>query len=42
LTFSVAGQAEPYLMPYWRVDQESFTCYPVVERPGSVEGKSHD
>ena len=39
LTFSVAGQAEPYLMPYWRVDQESFTCYPVVERSGSAGGK---
>ncbi|MGC8639360.1 MAG: hypothetical protein ACP5XB_05715, partial [Isosphaeraceae bacterium] len=32
LTFSVAGQAEPYLVPYWRVDSESFTCYPVIER----------
>jgi hypothetical protein len=31
LTFSVAGQAEPYLEPYWRVDNESYTCYPVIE-----------
>ena len=31
LTFSVAGQAEPYLKPFWRVDKESFTCYPVIE-----------
>jgi DUF1680 family protein len=32
LTFSVAGQAEPYLKPFWRIDKESYTCYPVIER----------
>jgi hypothetical protein len=31
LTFSVAGQAAPHLKPYWQVDDESFTCYPVIE-----------
>jgi hypothetical protein len=34
LSFSVAGQAEPYLKPYWQVESESFTCYPVVEGEG--------
>lgn len=39
LTFSVMGQAEPYLKPYWQVDNESFTCYPVIERQGSEKGR---
>jgi hypothetical protein len=33
LAFSVAGQAEPYLEPFWQVDNESYTCYPVIEGP---------
>ncbi len=31
LTFTVAGQTEPYLKPFWQVDTEGYTCYPVIE-----------
>jgi alpha-L-rhamnosidase len=31
LSFTVAGQREPYLKPYGRIDKESFTCFPVIE-----------
>ena len=33
LAFSVIGQAEPYLKPYWQIDKESFTCFPVLQAP---------
>lgn len=31
LTFTVAGQTEPYLKSFWQVDTEGYTCYPVIE-----------
>lgn len=40
LTFSIVGHAEPYLEPFWRVDTESFTCYPVIEGPRGGNGKT--
>jgi hypothetical protein len=39
LSFSVAGQAEPNLKPFWRIDQESYTCYPVIERETGGDSK---
>ncbi|MGD0896828.1 MAG: beta-L-arabinofuranosidase domain-containing protein [Thermoguttaceae bacterium] len=32
LNFTVDGQAEPCLTPYWQVDAETFTCFPVIEK----------
>jgi hypothetical protein len=31
LHFQIAHNPEVELMPYWKVDQETFTCLPVVQ-----------
>ncbi|MGI4788730.1 MAG: beta-L-arabinofuranosidase domain-containing protein [Janthinobacterium lividum] len=30
LQFAVAGQADHHYVPYWQVQDEAFTCYPVI------------
>lgn len=36
LCFTVEGQAEPQIKPYWQIDKETFTCFPVIE-PAEVK-----
>jgi len=31
LQFQIAHNPDVELMPYWKVDQETFTCLPVVQ-----------
>ena len=31
LHFTLAGNPGAELMPYWQVDEEEFTCFPVID-----------
>ena len=30
LHFAIAGEADPRYVPYWQVQEEGFTCYPII------------
>jgi DUF1680 family protein len=35
LHFTVAGNPDVVYMPYWQIDQQEFTCFPVIDPPTS-------
>ena len=36
LHFAIDGAAPQEYMPYWQVDEQAFTCYPIIGSPGAA------
>jgi len=40
LHFAITGDGQHEYMPYWQVEDQAFTCYPVIGVPGSEAGET--